>query len=109
VRDDGLEWGWRDRRCLEPAGIAAATPAQLVIAAESGASWLYHSGDSAARWGTAYQAGDGGQGWNDLGFTTTSDGVVVHGPAFSDGNKEGRPGRLMLTSDDGATWQLVRF
>ena len=93
----------------DPSGIAAATPAQLVVAAESGASWLYHSGDSAAQWGTAYQAGDGGQGWNDLGFTTTSDGVVVHGPAFSDGNKEGRPGQLLLTSDGGATWQLVRF
>ncbi|HMD91189.1 MAG TPA: hypothetical protein VKG80_00955 [Trebonia sp.] len=93
----------------DPAGIAAATPAQLVIAAESGASWLYHSADSAAQWGTAYQAGDGGQGWNDLGFTTTSDGVVVHGPAFSDGNKEGRPGQLLLTSDGGASWQLVRF
>ena len=93
----------------DPAGIAAATPAQLVVAAESGASWLYHSGDSAARWGTAFQAGDGGQGWNDLGFTTTTDGVVVHGPAVSNDNKEGRPGQLLLTSDGGATWRAVRF
>jgi photosystem II stability/assembly factor-like uncharacterized protein len=93
----------------DPAGIAAATPAQVVVAAESGASWLYHSGDSAAQWGTVYEAGDGGQGWNDLGFTTTSDGVVVYGPALRDGNKEGRPGQLLLTSDGGATWQLVRF
>jgi photosystem II stability/assembly factor-like uncharacterized protein len=93
----------------DPAGIAAATPARLVVAAESGASELYYSGDSAASWGTAYSAGDGGMGFNDLGFTTTSDGVVVHGPALSDGNKEGRPGQLLLTSDGGATWQLVRF
>ena len=93
----------------DPAGIAAATPAQLVVAAESGASWLYHSGDSAAQWGTAFQAGDGGQGWNDLGFTTTTDGVVVHGPAVSNDNKEGRPGQLLLTSDGGATWRAVRF
>ena len=35
--------------------------------------------------------------------------MVVHGPALRDGNKEGRPGQLMLTSDGGATWQLVRF
>jgi hypothetical protein len=93
----------------DPSGIAAATPTSLVVAAASGASWLYYSGDSAAQWGIAYLAGDGGQGWNDLGFTTTSDGVVVHGPAISDGNREGRPGQLLLTSDAGATWQLVRF
>ena len=93
----------------DPAGIAAATPAQLVVAAESGASWLYHSADSAARWGTAFQAGDGGQGWNDLGFTTTTDGVAVHGPTISNDNKEGRPGQLLLTSDGGATWRAVRF
>jgi hypothetical protein len=93
----------------DPFDIAAATPTQLVVAAESGASWLYYSGDSASTWGTAYEAGDGGQGWNDLGFTTTSDGVVVHGPAIQDGNAEGRPGQLLFTSDGGASWQLVHF
>lgn len=93
----------------DPYTIAAATPARIVVAAASGASWLYYSGDSAARWGTAYMSGDGGQGWNDLGFTTTSDGVVVHGPAMSDNNQEGRPGQLLLTSDGGATWHQVRF
>jgi photosystem II stability/assembly factor-like uncharacterized protein len=92
-----------------PSEIAAATPSQLVVAAESGASWLYYSGNSATTWGTAYMAGDGGQGWNDLGFTTTSDGVVVHGPAIQDGNAGGRPGQLLFTSDGGATWQLVHF
>lgn len=93
----------------DPYTIAAATPSQLVVAAASGASWLYYSGDSAATWGTAYQAGDGGLGWNDLGFTTTSDGVVVHGPALADGNRDGRPGQLLLTSNGGASWQLVNF
>ena len=93
----------------DPFDIAAATPTQLVVAAESGASWLYYSGDSASTWGTAYMAGDGGQGWNDLGFTSTSDGVVVHGPALQDGNPGGRPGQLLFTSDGGATWQLVHF
>jgi photosystem II stability/assembly factor-like uncharacterized protein len=93
----------------DPFDIAAATPTQLVVAAESGASELYYSGDSASTWGTAYQAGDGGAGWNDLGFTTTSDGVVVHGPALQDGNAQGRPGQLLFTSDGGATWQPVHF
>jgi hypothetical protein len=93
----------------DPSDIAAATPAQLVVTAESGASWLYYSGDGAMNWGTAYEAGDGGEGWNDLGFTTTSDGVVVHGPAIDDGNKDGRSGQLLLTSNGGATWQPVSF
>ena len=93
----------------DPYTIAAATPAQIVVAAASGASWLYYSGDGAAKWGTAYVAGDGGLGWNDLGFTSTSDGVVVHGPALADGNHDGRPGQLLLTSNGGATWQLVHF
>jgi hypothetical protein len=53
--------------------------------------------------------GDGGVGFNDLGFTTTSDGVVVYAPATTDGNNDRRPGRLLLTSNGGATWHAVRF
>jgi hypothetical protein len=52
---------------------------------------------------------DGGIGWADIGFTTAADGVVVHGPADSDGNRYRRPGQLLLTSDGGGTWQLVSF
>jgi hypothetical protein len=35
--------------------------------------------------------------------------VVVHGPARSDGNSDGDPGQLLLTSNGGATWQAVTF
>lgn len=93
----------------DPIRLAAPTPGQLVVSAASGASELYYSGDGAARWGTAYQVGDGGVGFNDLGFTTTSDGVVVYAPATTDGNNDRRPGRLLLTSNGGATWHAVRF
>jgi len=93
----------------DPISLAGATPGQLVVSAASGASWLYYSGNGAARWGSAYEVGDGGAGFNDLGFTTTSDGVVVYGPALADGNGEGRPGRLLLTSNGGASWQAVSF
>jgi hypothetical protein len=93
----------------DPIGLAGATPDQIVVTAASGASFLYYSGDGAAQWGTAYDNGDGGAGFNDLGFTTTTDGVVVHGPARSDGNSDGDPGQLLLTSNGGATWQAVTF
>lgn len=93
----------------DPAAITGGSVSRLVVAAESGASWLYYSSDSGARWGTAYLAGDGGMGWNDLGFTTASDGVAVHGPALTDGNPEGRTGQLLLTSDGGATWHAITW
>ena len=84
--------------------IAAAGPARLVIATASAASWLYYSGDAAAQWQTAVTEPDGGQGWADLGFTTASDGVVIHGPA-----SKGFAGQLMLTQDGGLTWRQVSF
>jgi hypothetical protein len=84
--------------------IAAASPARLVIATASAASWLYYSGDGAGQWQTAVTEPDGGQGWADLGFTTASDGVVIHGPA-----SKGFAGQLMLTDDSGLTWRQVSF
>ena len=93
----------------DPEGMSAASASQLVVAAASGASMLYYSGDGGARWSTAYYEGDGGLGFNDLGFTTAADGVVVYGPAQSDDNAESRPGWLLLTSNGGASWQPVSF
>ena len=92
----------------DPFSIAAGTPASFVVAAASGASWLFYSADG-AQWRDAYFAGDGGLGWNDLGFTSTTNGVAVHGPVLSDSNSEGRPGQLLLTSDGGGSWRQVRF
>ncbi len=93
----------------DPISISAANPDQLVVAAASGASELYYSANGGASWTTAYYIGDGGAGFNDLGFTTTSDGVVVRAPAISDANGEGRSGQLLLTGGGGATWQVVNF
>ena len=93
----------------DPIQLAAATPDQLIVSAASGASWLYYSGDGAARWDSAYEAGDGGAGFNDVGFTTTSDGVAVRAPVHTGNNADDSPGQLLLTSNGGATWQLVTF
>lgn len=46
----------------------------------------------------------GNRGWADLGFTTASDGVVIHGPA-----SKGFAGQLMLTQDGGLIWRQVSF
>jgi hypothetical protein len=93
----------------DPDGLSAGSTAQLVAGAASGGSILYYSGDGGAQWSTAFFAGDGGLGFNDLGFTTPTDGVVVYAPVQSDNNAEGRPGRLLLTSNGGASWQPVTY
>jgi hypothetical protein len=112
VSDDlGAHWtkAGSPARGGDPEEISAGSTSQLVVAAASGASMLYYSADGGAQWTTAYGAGDGGLGFNDLGFTTATDGVVVYGPVLSDNNAEGRPGRLLLTSNGGASWQPVAF
>jgi hypothetical protein len=112
VSDDlGAHWtkAGSPARGGDPEGMSAGSTSQLVVAAASGASMLYYSSDGGAQWTTGYGAGDGGLGFNDLGFTTATDGVVVYGPVMSDNNAEGRPGRLLLTSNGGASWQSVAF
>jgi photosystem II stability/assembly factor-like uncharacterized protein len=113
VSDDlGATWAKAGSPPLggDPWGISAGTPTQLTVAALSGATWLYYSADGGVRWTIAYRAPvDGGVEFNDLGFTTTADGVAVLGPVYSNGNPFGMPGQLLLTSDGGASWTAVRF
>ena len=79
-----------------------------MVSAASGGSFLYYS-TNGAKWSTAYFAGDGGEGFADLGFTTESDGVVVRGPVHTDGTAGGFAGQLLLTSNGGKSWHAVRF
>ena len=112
VSDDlGAHWSvaGSPARGGDPEEMSAGSAAQLVVAAASGASMLYYSADGGARWSTAYYEADGGLGFNDLGFTTPADGVVVYGPALAGNNDESRPGWLLLTSNGGASWHAVPF
>jgi BNR/Asp-box repeat len=85
--------------------IAASAPGHLTIATTSAASWLYYSADNGKTWRSTVTYPDGGQGWDDLGFTTTRDGVVIHGhPYYGD-----MVGQLLLTGNGGQTWHAVTF
>ncbi|MDQ1465470.1 MAG: hypothetical protein QOC73_2411 [Actinomycetota bacterium] len=85
-------------------GIAAASTAVVVVPARSGASWVYRSADGGHAWAAPLTQGDGGMGYNDVGFTTATQGVAIHGsPSAQD------PSALFMTRDAGATWTPVAF
>ena len=104
---------WRKAGSPSNAGdgeaLAGGSPAAVVLVTASAASWIDHSNDGGRSWTTLATYDDGGIGWADLGFTTAADAVVVHGPADRAGNRYGRPGQLLLSSDGGATWRPVTF
>ena len=87
-----------------PDGFAAASDRSIVIAAVSGASWLYRSSDGRRRWRTVLSYGDGGAGWADLAFTGRLDGAVIHAPA-----PRASAGQVLITNDAGRTWRPARF
>ncbi len=86
--------------------ISAGSDSSILIATYSGASLLYRSTDGGHTWRTALREDDGGAGWSDLGFTTPTDAVVVHGPALAGSQ---RPGKVLLSSDGGLSWQAAGF
>jgi hypothetical protein len=91
--------------------IAAASTSTLVVASRSGASWLYRSTNGGRTWSTAVMFADGGAGLSELGFTTATQGVVIHGrpTAAGDTGSVPTPDQLLMTRDAGATWQPVSF
>ena len=93
----------------DPVTIAGGSPATLLVGAASGGSEIYRSADGGHAWTTALNPLDGGVTWADLGFSSPTHAVVVLGPVDTAGNTYGRPGRLLLSSDGGATWQVVTF
>jgi photosystem II stability/assembly factor-like uncharacterized protein len=90
----------------DPAGIAAASTAIVVVPAQSGASWIYRTSDGGHTWAAALDKGDGGVGFSDVGFTTPTQGVAMYGRP--DG-MSGSPSALLMTRDAGTTWTAVSF
>jgi photosystem II stability/assembly factor-like uncharacterized protein len=90
----------------DPDGITAASTAVVVVPAQSGASWLYRTADGGHTWSPAIDKGDGGVGFFDVGFTTSTQGVAVYGRP--DGSA-GVSSQLLITRDAGVTWAAVSF
>lgn len=88
----------------DPEELAATSTGTLVVSAASGASFLYRSTDGGATWTTPVSFDDGGIGFNDLGFSTSTMGEVIHGYP---GPPAGFPSQLLMTGDGGATWAAV--
>ena len=108
--DGGLHWSKAGIPSNEgDYGTLAGSESDLLLATASGASWIDRSADDGCSWTTRLTYDDGGAGWGDLGFTTHTDAVVIHGPADLDGNTDGRAGQLLLSSNGGATWRQVSF
>ncbi len=84
--------------------LAATASGTLAVSAASGASSLYRSVDGGRTWSTVATYNDGGMGFNDLGFTTATQGVVIHGVPGPPGNEVSQ---LVMTHDAGATWRVV--
>lgn len=88
----------------DPEALAATSSGTLVVSAASGASWLYLSSDGGSSWTTAETFDDGGIGFNDLGFTTSTQGVVIHGVP---GPPADETSQLLMTTNGGISWQVV--
>ncbi|MGZ4729282.1 MAG: WD40/YVTN/BNR-like repeat-containing protein [Acidimicrobiales bacterium] len=94
------------------AEIAAADSSSVAVTAQSGASFIYRSGDGAETWTTVDELPDGGAGFRDLGFTTSTQGVVISGEPVDTTTETDAPApgsQLLMTRDAGATWTPVSF
>ena len=101
--DGGRTWstGGTAPRGGQTAGLAAASTRTFVIAATSGASFLYRTADGGKTWRAVLTDTGGGAPLADLGFTDRTHGVVVLGTT--------QDPKLLVSSDAGATWKAQVF
>jgi hypothetical protein len=77
----------------------AASPTSVSVAAASGATFISASFDGGRTWTGTLGFGDGGLGLSDLGFTTATQGVVIHGSIADPQSLQ-----LLMTRDGGHVW-----
>jgi hypothetical protein len=93
--------------------LSAASVGTLAIATSSADTSIYRSVNGGATWTTPLALNDGGEGWGDFGFTTSTHGFAIHAPVgryqTSTGATTENIGTMYITSDAGATWSVVTF
>jgi hypothetical protein len=80
----------------------AASPTNVSVASASGATEIDSSFNGGVSWAGTYLSGDGGLGLSDLGFTTATQGVVIHGQVLYPQSLQ-----LLMTRDGGHMWAPV--
>ncbi len=80
----------------------AASPTSISVVASSGGSEIDTSFDNGQTWTTPLDLGDGGLGLSDVGFTTATQGVAIHGRIEYPDSLQ-----LFMTRDGGHQWSAV--
>jgi hypothetical protein len=110
---------WVPEGSAPPAGgdggiLSAADVATLAIATSSANTLIYRSVNGGDTWTVPLSLIDGGEGWGDFGFTTSTNGFAVHAPvgryqSAVSASTTTNTGTMYITSNAGATWSLVVF
>ena len=79
-----------------------ASPTSVSVVASSGASEISSSFDNGRTWVTTLTIGDAGLGLSDVGFTTATQGVAIHGQTDYPDSLQ-----LFMTRDGGHDWAAV--
>jgi photosystem II stability/assembly factor-like uncharacterized protein len=82
--------------------LAQPAPRHVFLATTSAASWVDVSGNGGRTWGQSLFVDDGGAGWSDFGFTTSSQGAAIDGNLLFGSH-------MYMTRDAGRTWHQIRF
>jgi hypothetical protein len=77
-------------------GVVAPSPTTFVMAATSGASFIYRTTDGGVTWQTVFEDDSGGAALADFGFTDSTHGIAV---------LRTQPAVLLTSTDGGATWK----
>jgi photosystem II stability/assembly factor-like uncharacterized protein len=85
------------------AELAVSATGDLIIASASSGDWIYLK-PGRSPWTTALTLADGGLGWNDPVFSSTSTAWVVNGPAGFTGS-----GKVYVSHDGGRKWSVAKL
>ena len=84
------------------AQLAASPSGNLAVASVSDGSFIYINDTHKKSWTMVEGISDGGAGWNDIAYVSSTTAWVVYGPADFAG-----PGQLWMTRDSGHHWGPV--